>query len=225
MEFGSFIPRKGSERRPKPVDPRSMNDATVVDGDWRSMLQSHLNAQEPSNPSLPLPVSPPPNTPVGPSSPNGPRSTTSASNAETTVFPRIPRPEPGYQYPQQHSHATPYPATHPDGSYGDGPKQGPVSPSGRRSAPRAPQPQAAPAQLPQGDDRRSFREIEMVSHRMLRYYGDNRNTLLAVGDMVVRANANGVFFLDMYSNGRFTFIPWHRVHDLKTDANDPIWNY
>lgn len=81
------------------------------------------------------------------------------------------------------------------------------------------------AQLYQAQQPNVENPIQM--YRVLEYYGDPniKNILTVVGYQVHRATAQGVLITENGPTTRRTFIPWHRVHDLKFAPGDMIMDY
>lgn len=105
-----------------------------------------------------------------------------------------------------------------------GPRPQPVPPRSTSYPPPPPfqDPTDIGAQLYQAQQPNAENPIQM--YRVLEYYGDPniRNILTVIGYQVHRATAQGVLITENGPTTRRTFIPWHRVHDLKFAPGDMI---
>lgn len=221
MEFSSFIPKRHQASRPMP-SPMPSTPATASytsSSGWQGILDDHIQAQAhaPVEPSRVPPVGsrqdPNLSTPQRPM--QIPKPSQTNANAETTVFPKIEKPPPNYQYPAQPNHQYPV-------------QQMPIyNPQTANSASSPPPPPPPPpydatdfTQVMAKIDQESPQPVE--SKRFLRYYNVTRNGLLSVvGYQVHSANAYGVLITENMHSRR-TLIPWHRVYELVAEPNDPI---
>lgn len=226
MEFGSFIPKRGSSKRPASTNPPPSHvdpSATVVSG-WQGILADHINAQD-QPPQTPTPYeqhlirhnenpAPVGNRQANPRHP-GPQPPL-ANDAPTAVFAKIDKPGPDHRYPSQ---AMP--------TYT--PIQNSQQPNTGRVGPRAPD-TARSTSHPQPSDPFDVTQVRQnmlnakpyQDHRVLRYYNDGGGITSAVGQQVISSNAAGVIIIEIGFEIRRKLIPWRRVHELLALPNDEI---
>lgn len=70
-------------------------------------------------------------------------------------------------------------------------------------------------------------QAPMESQRVLEYYGSPqiKNILVVIGSQIHKVTPQGILITENGPTPLRTFIPWHRVHELRTAPNDPILNY
>lgn len=209
MTFGSFIPKRNSDRRaPVPTPPSSPVDATEAQPGWSAMVHADpgLHAHSDGSGYDPRccdrqikPVTQPPaveypsdmsrdgfrHSSGNPSVPQRP------NNDETAVFPKIAKPEPGYFKTPEPDQTTILNATPPNIHY----------------ATPQPQPQPQPRRIA----------------RSLRYRGPNGGIIPIVGAQIHNVTRIGVIITENgYNPPARTLIPWHLVVAFDYDPQDAL---
>lgn len=210
MDFPSFLPnRKNSGRKTPTTSQTSDPDATAVQPGWASMLQQHLNAQQPPKHVALDGV----RHTAEPSMPPQRQSRQNSTNPQNCVYCRDSGGKACRLHTETQIFQKPnFENTEEYNAYmrANSPKQ------------TTPPPPFNPTDVTQVMQQvQTFKPMEEL--RSVRYFGANRAILVVVGYQVHFANVAGVVITE---NGpgvtTATFIPWHRVVELNARLDDPI---
>lgn len=245
MEFRSFVPRRSTDRRPTspflatelprpPQDaPRNpfLGPVPSSDSDLGRDRPVPIQPSEYSDTTTPTSTWNAQNQPIPESFyPNPTRNEQVARNARAT--------QPVVINTQTQNPTTPY--NNSTQTHNIAPPTAPVGPSRsmprdgiRHTAPPAPPSTTTTHSTPPADItdigaqiHHAQTNIPHINQRVLEYYGNPqiKNILVVVGYQIHAVTPQGVLITENGPTLQRTFIPWHRVHDLKLAPGDPLLN-